>query len=111
MNARPTSSAPPAQPVRVSPALLVGFAAETDNLESNAREKLPRKDCDLVIANDVSQPGIGFDSDDNEVILCSIPTTPKTSPRLQTRLAHQLVQAILELHLGTGSRLQSPNPQ
>ncbi len=48
---------------------LVGFAAETQNLEANAREKLKRKGCDLVIANDVSKPGIGFDSDRNEVLL------------------------------------------
>ena len=48
---------------------LVGFAAETQNLEANAREKLQKKGCDLVIANDVSKPGIGFDSDRNEVLL------------------------------------------
>jgi phosphopantothenoylcysteine decarboxylase/phosphopantothenate--cysteine ligase len=48
---------------------LVGFAAETQDLEANAREKLKRKGCDLVIANDVSKPGIGFDSDRNEVLL------------------------------------------
>ncbi|MEM1083179.1 MAG: bifunctional phosphopantothenoylcysteine decarboxylase/phosphopantothenate--cysteine ligase CoaBC [Verrucomicrobiota bacterium] len=49
--------------------VLVGFAAETENLEANAREKLKRKHCDLVIANDVSQSGIGFDSDRNRVLL------------------------------------------
>jgi phosphopantothenoylcysteine decarboxylase/phosphopantothenate--cysteine ligase len=48
---------------------LVGFAAETHDLEANAKEKLKRKGCDLVIANDVSKPGIGFDSDRNEVLL------------------------------------------
>ncbi|WP_193213498.1 phosphopantothenoylcysteine decarboxylase [Luteolibacter marinus] len=48
---------------------LVGFAAETENLEANARDKLQRKGCDLVVANDVSKPGIGFDSDRNEVLL------------------------------------------
>jgi phosphopantothenoylcysteine decarboxylase/phosphopantothenate--cysteine ligase len=48
---------------------LVGFAAETRDLEANAKEKLKRKGCDLVIANDVSKPGIGFDSDRNEVLL------------------------------------------
>lgn len=48
---------------------LVGFAAETGDLEANAREKLGRKACDLVIANDVSKTGIGFDSDRNEVLL------------------------------------------
>lgn len=45
----------------------VGFAAETDNLEDNAREKLNRKNLDLVILNDVSDPQIGFGSDDNAV--------------------------------------------
>jgi phosphopantothenoylcysteine decarboxylase/phosphopantothenate--cysteine ligase len=48
---------------------LVGFAAETRDLEANAKEKLKRKGCDLVVANDVSKPGIGFDSDRNEVLL------------------------------------------
>ena len=48
---------------------LVGFAAETRDLQANAREKLTKKGCDLVIANDVSKPGIGFDSDRNEVLL------------------------------------------
>lgn len=48
---------------------LVGFAAETENLEINARKKLDRKDCDLIVANDVSRTDIGFDSDENEVLL------------------------------------------
>ncbi|MDZ4288973.1 MAG: phosphopantothenoylcysteine decarboxylase [Prosthecobacter sp.] len=49
---------------------LVGFAAETENLVAQAREKLTRKGCDLVIANDVAREGIGFDSVENEVTLC-----------------------------------------
>lgn len=49
--------------------ILVGFAAETENLEANAREKLVRKHCDLIVANDVSKPEIGFDSDRNELLL------------------------------------------
>jgi phosphopantothenoylcysteine synthetase/decarboxylase len=49
---------------------LVGFAAETENLIPHAQEKLTRKGCDLIIANDVSQPGIGFDSLENAVTLC-----------------------------------------
>lgn len=77
---------------------LVGFAAETENLEINAREKLARKGCDLVIANDVSKPGIGFDSDHNEVLLV-YPNHNDTLP-LATKhdLAHQLSQAITNLH-------------
>lgn len=48
---------------------LVGFAAETENLETNARQKLEKKGCDLIVANDVSRSDIGFDSDENEVLL------------------------------------------
>lgn len=48
---------------------LVGFAAETSDLEAHAREKLERKGCDLLVANDVSRPDIGFDRDENEVLL------------------------------------------
>jgi len=46
---------------------IVAFAAETDSVESNAREKLTRKNADLIVANDVSDASIGFDSDQNEV--------------------------------------------
>ena len=46
---------------------IVAFAAETDSVESNAREKLARKNADLIVANDVSDASIGFDSDQNEV--------------------------------------------
>lgn len=49
---------------------LVGFAAETENLIPQAQAKLAQKACDLIVANDVSRPGIGFDSSDNEVTLC-----------------------------------------
>lgn len=49
---------------------LVGFAAETERLLEHAHDKRVRKGCDLVIANDVSQPGIGFDSAENAVTLC-----------------------------------------
>src|ERR1700750_671651 len=48
-------------------ALLVGFAAETHDLERNARAKLERKGADLLIANDVSRSDIAFGSGDNEV--------------------------------------------
>ncbi len=78
---------------------LVGFAAETEHLEQHARTKLERKGCDLIIANDVSKPGIGFDSDRNEVLLV-YPDASEPMPEASKHdLAHQLVQAILELHL------------
>ena len=49
--------------------LLVGFAAETEKLAEHALDKLRRKGCDLLVANDVSRPDIAFDRDENEVEL------------------------------------------
>ncbi len=49
--------------------VLVGFAAETEDLLANAQAKLRRKRLDLIVANDVSAPGAGFDHDTNQVIL------------------------------------------
>ena len=51
------------------PKLVVGFAAETNDLKKNAIKKLKDKNCDMIIANDVSNKKIGFDSDFNEVTI------------------------------------------
>jgi phosphopantothenoylcysteine decarboxylase/phosphopantothenate--cysteine ligase len=47
--------------------LVVGFAAETQNIETNAQKKLLKKNCDIVVANDVSRADSGMESDENEV--------------------------------------------
>jgi phosphopantothenoylcysteine decarboxylase / phosphopantothenate---cysteine ligase len=55
---------------RVTPRpFIVAFAAETDSVEANAREKLQRKGADLIVANDVADTTIGFDSEQNEVLV------------------------------------------
>ena len=66
-------------------AFVVGFAAETRDVAANARAKLEAKGVDLLVANDVSRAGIGFDADDNEVLLVdrwggcrALPRMPKT---------------------------------
>ena len=51
------------------PRLVVGFAAETEDLVANAREKMGRKGLDLVVANDVSAADSGFEVDTNRVVL------------------------------------------
>ncbi|MEI8239269.1 MAG: phosphopantothenoylcysteine decarboxylase, partial [Actinomycetota bacterium] len=51
--------------------VLVGFAAETSDLVANAQSKLRRKHLDLVVANDVGAPGVGFQHDTNAVTLLS----------------------------------------
>ena len=48
---------------------LAAFAAETDDLIANARKKLDKKNADMVVANDVTQPGAGFAGDTNRVTL------------------------------------------
>ncbi|HWS72146.1 MAG TPA: phosphopantothenoylcysteine decarboxylase, partial [Thermoanaerobaculia bacterium] len=48
---------------------IVAFAAETDSVEAHAREKLTRKNADLIVANDVADSTIGFDSEQNEVLV------------------------------------------
>jgi phosphopantothenoylcysteine decarboxylase/phosphopantothenate--cysteine ligase len=73
---------------------LVGFAAETENLEANARTKLVRKRCDLVVANDVSQPGIGFGTDENQVLLVYSDRTTELPRGTKHEIAMQLVEAI-----------------
>jgi phosphopantothenoylcysteine synthetase/decarboxylase len=77
---------------------LVGFAAETENLIPNAMDKLRQKECDLVIANDVSRADTGFDSEENEVILClpsgSTELLPKQSKRV---LADEIIRRVLSL--------------
>jgi phosphopantothenoylcysteine decarboxylase/phosphopantothenate--cysteine ligase len=49
--------------------VLVGFAAETNEVQERARRKLVRKGVDLLVVNDVSAPGVGFDHDTNEVTI------------------------------------------
>jgi phosphopantothenoylcysteine decarboxylase/phosphopantothenate--cysteine ligase len=51
--------------------IVIGFAAETENVLANAREKLSSKNLDAIVANDVSQNGVGFDSVTNEVTIIS----------------------------------------
>jgi len=49
--------------------IVVGFAAETENVETNALKKLREKNCDIVVANDVSRADSGMESDENEVTI------------------------------------------
>jgi phosphopantothenoylcysteine decarboxylase/phosphopantothenate--cysteine ligase len=82
------------------PALVVGFAAETRDLIANARAKLERKGCDMIVANDVSESAGVFGGDDNEVHLVSAsgvtswPRSSKTeiAAKLLIRLADELAR-------------------
>ena len=73
---------------------LVGFAAETQNVEVNARLKLEKKGCDLVVANDVSRTDIGFDSHENEALLVFADRTELFAKAPKHDLAMHLVSMI-----------------
>ena len=73
--------------------LLVGFAAETNDVEKNAARKLREKNCDIMIANDVSSAKSGMESDKNEVtILFQNGERQKISRAPKTFIAHELVK-------------------
>ncbi len=77
------------------PKLVVGFAAETNNLENNSIEKLKNKNCDMIIANDVSDKSIGFDSDLNEVtIFYKNKKKEKISSRKKSLVSEVIVERI-----------------
>ena len=75
------------------PKLVIGFAAETNNLEKYANEKLNEKNCDWIIANDVSNKKIGFDSDFNEV---SIFYKNKDSEKLKYKPKSEISDEVVE---------------
>jgi phosphopantothenoylcysteine decarboxylase/phosphopantothenate--cysteine ligase len=80
--------------------LLIGFAAETENLVGEARRKLESKNCDMVVANLVSQSGIGFDSDENEVVLVTRIADPITVRRApKTAIAARILDETMKLRL------------
>jgi phosphopantothenoylcysteine decarboxylase / phosphopantothenate---cysteine ligase len=73
--------------------LLVGFAAETENLEENARKKLSEKNLDLVVANNVSNAQIGMESDENEVTIFFQNGEIKKIPRApKKKIANDLIK-------------------
>lgn len=76
---------------------VVAFAAETEAVETNAREKLSRKDADLIVANDVGDASIGFDSDQNEVLVIARDgTTTKIERAPKIVIANRILDLVVE---------------
>ena len=74
---------------------LVGYAAETEMVIENAREKCRAKQVDLIVANDVSDPSLGFGSADNQVHLVTLEKTHTLETAAKTQLAHQIFDYLL----------------
>ena len=81
--------------------ILIGFAAETQSLVKNAREKLEKKNLDLIVANDVSRKEVGFQSDSNQVKLIGADGKVSELPLLpKSVLAHRVLDQIRVLRKG-----------
>jgi phosphopantothenoylcysteine decarboxylase/phosphopantothenate--cysteine ligase len=77
------------------PKLVIGFAAETEDLEANARAKLKAKGCDWIVANDVSKAGV-MGGDDNEVLLIDASGVERWARASKALIARRLAEKIAE---------------
>lgn len=81
--------------------LLVGFAAETEDLVANAKQKLEAKNLDLVVANDVTRPGAGFGTPTNAVVLLRRDGSRRDVPLASKReVAERILDAVVEQRKG-----------
>ncbi|GKU78500.1 bifunctional phosphopantothenoylcysteine decarboxylase/phosphopantothenate--cysteine ligase CoaBC [Paenibacillus sp. L3-i20] len=87
--------------------LLVGFAAETEHIERYALDKLRRKNCDLIVANDVSAEGVGFNGDTNAVEVYGQEGLVKALPLMSKReTANRLMDLIAERLVKRGGNME-----
>src|SRR6185503_14789278 len=78
--------------------LVIGFAAETENVIENASDKLQRKNLDAIIANDVTRPDAGFDTTTNAVTIITKTTDPIELPVMSKReAADRILDVIVDL--------------
>jgi phosphopantothenoylcysteine decarboxylase/phosphopantothenate--cysteine ligase len=88
--------------------LLIGFAAETQNLVAEARRKLESKNCDMIVANLVGAPEVGFESEENEVTLVlrtgeTLPLARAPKREVADRIFDQVLKLRLALHAADGN--------
>ena len=76
---------------------LVGFAAETDNVQKNAQSKLTKKNLDMIVANDVTKPGAGFNVDTNIAALITADGIEEQPLQTKRQLAEKILDKVLEL--------------
>jgi phosphopantothenoylcysteine decarboxylase/phosphopantothenate--cysteine ligase len=77
--------------------LLVGFAAETEDVIANARKKLASKRCDLIVANDVGEPNAGFSVDTNHVQLVDGDDVIDVPPASKAEVAHRILDKVVAM--------------
>lgn len=81
--------------------IIVGFAAETNNLIKNAKTKLKKKNLDLIVVNDITQPGAGFESETNIVKIINRANNVEDLPKwTKEEVAHRIWDRIVEILKG-----------
>jgi phosphopantothenoylcysteine decarboxylase/phosphopantothenate--cysteine ligase len=82
--------------------IVVGFAAETENMLENARKKLVSKSLDAIVVNDVSREGVGFDSDRNAVTIISSSEVIEVPETSKWEVAHRVLDQVVKLRKRSG---------
>ena len=77
--------------------IVIGFAAETENVREHARKKLTAKSLDAIVVNDVSQKGIGFDSERNAVTIITADETIDVPENSKWEIAHRVLDQVVRL--------------
>jgi phosphopantothenoylcysteine decarboxylase/phosphopantothenate--cysteine ligase len=87
--------------------LIVGFAAETENVLENARQKLVAKNLDMIVVNDVSREGIGFDSDRNAVTIIMHDGVVEVPENTKSEVAQRVLDQVVRLRQNNKSPVKS----
>lgn len=87
--------------------ILVGFAAETENVLENARQKLVSKNLDAIVVNDVSREGVGFDSDRNAVTIITRDEVVEVPETTKWEVAQRVLDQIVRLRQHRGSHVKA----
>ena len=87
--------------------IVVGFAAETENVLENARQKLSAKNLDAIVVNDVSREDVGFDSDRNEVTIITHDEVVEVPATTKWEVAQRVLDQVVRIRQRRGARVKA----
>jgi phosphopantothenoylcysteine decarboxylase/phosphopantothenate--cysteine ligase len=87
--------------------IIVGFAAETENVLENARQKLSAKNLDAIVVNDVSREGVGFDSDRNEVTIITHDEVVEVPETTKWEVAQRVLDQVVRIRQRHSARVKA----
>lgn len=93
--------------LKKGPQILVGFAAETENVLENARQKLVAKNLDAIVVNDVSRQGVGFDTDRNAVTIITRDDVVEVPETTKSEVAQRVLDQVVRLRQPRNSSVKA----